>query len=82
MAALVPEPSAPSSGDSAAASAAVAWKQMTAALEKHGDRFQKAFANRLARARRERANPPPTIKKQNFCNAEDVDSTAGSHLDE
>jgi hypothetical protein len=55
---------------------------MVAALEKRGDRFQKAFINRLARARRERANPPPMIKKQNFCNAEDVDSTSGSKVDE
>jgi hypothetical protein len=82
MAALVPEPAAPSTGDSAAASEAVVWKQMVAALEKRGDRFQKAFANRLARARRERANPPPMIKKQDFCNAENVDSSAGSRLDE
>jgi hypothetical protein len=50
--------------------------------EKRGDRFQKAFANRLTRARRERANPPPMIKKRNFCNAENVDSSAGSRLDE
>jgi len=82
MAALVPEPIPAASGDSAAASGAVAWKQMVAALEKRGDRFQKAFVNRLARARRERANPPPMIKKQNFCNAEDVDSTSGSKVDE
>ena len=82
MAALVPEPIPAASGDSAAAGGAVAWKQMVAALEKRGDRFQKAFVNRLARARRERANPPPMIKKQNFCNAEDVDSTSGSKVDE
>ncbi|HJX64397.1 MAG TPA: hypothetical protein VJ860_10665 [Polyangia bacterium] len=81
-AALVPEPSPASTGDSVAASATVAWKQMAAALEKRGERFQKAFVNRLARARRERANPPPMIKKQNFCNAENVDSTSASHLDE
>jgi hypothetical protein len=55
---------------------------MVAALEKRGDRFQKAFVSRMARARRERANPPPMIKKQNFCNAESVDSTAGSELNE
>jgi hypothetical protein len=55
---------------------------MVVALEKRGERFQKAFTNRLARARRERANPPPMIKKQNFCNAERVDSTGGSQLDQ
>jgi len=38
---------------------------MTEALEKRGERFHKAFVNRLARTRRERANPPPMMKKQN-----------------
>ncbi|MGO9291142.1 MAG: hypothetical protein ACLQIJ_20605 [Polyangia bacterium] len=82
LAALAPEPSAPSTEDSASASDAVAWKQMVAALEKRGERVHKAFVNRLARARRERANPPPMIKKQNFCNAETAGSSAGSKLDE
>jgi hypothetical protein len=82
MAALVPEPPASSSADSTVARDVAAWKQMVAALEKRGDRFQKAFVGRLARARRERANPPPMIKKQNFCNAESVDGSAGSELNE
>jgi hypothetical protein len=82
MAALAPQPPAPSTGDSGATGATTAWKQMVAALEKRGERFQKAFVNRLVRARRERANPPPMIKKQNFCNAESVDSRAGNGLNE
>ena len=82
MAALAPEPPAPSAEDSTSASDAAAWKQMLAALEKRGERVHKAFTNRLARARHERANPPPMIKKQNFCTAENVDSSAGSKLDE
>jgi hypothetical protein len=82
MAALVPEPPASLSADSTVARDVASWKQMVAALEKRGDRFQKAFVSRMARARRERANPPPMIKKQNFCNAESVDSTAGSGLNE
>jgi hypothetical protein len=82
MAALVPEPPASFSADSTVARDVAAWKQMVAALEKRGDRFQKAFVGRLARARRERANPPPMIKKQNFCNAERVDGSAGSELNE
>ncbi|MGB8298467.1 MAG: hypothetical protein WCG85_23830 [Polyangia bacterium] len=82
MVALVPEPAAPPTGASVAASDAVAWKQMVVALEKRGERFQKAFVNRLARARRERANPPVMLKRQDFCNAESVDSAAGSKLDE
>jgi hypothetical protein len=55
---------------------------MVAALDKRGERFHKAFINRLARARHERASPPPMIKKQNFCNAERVDGSAGSELDQ
>jgi hypothetical protein len=82
MAALVPEPSAPSAADSTSTSDAGAWKQMVAALDKRGERFHKAFINRLARARHERASPPPMIKKQNFCNAERVDGSAGSELDQ
>jgi hypothetical protein len=82
MAALVPEPTASSTADSTVARNVAAWKQMVAAMEKRGDRVEKAFVSRLARARRERANPPPMIKKQNFCNAESVDSTAGSELNE
>jgi len=82
LVALAPEPPPPSTEDSTSSSDAVAWKQMVAALEKRGERVHKAFVNRLARARRERANPPPMIKKQNFCSAERVDSSAGSKLDE
>jgi hypothetical protein len=82
MAALVPEPRAPSAEDATAAKDAASWKQMVAALEKRGERFQKAFVNRLVRARRERANPPPMMKKQNFCNAENVDRGAGNELNE
>jgi hypothetical protein len=82
MVALAPEPPAPSAEDSTSARDAAAWKQMVEALEKRGERFHKAFSNRLARARRERANPPPMIKKQNFCNAEGVDSTVGSEFNE
>ena len=82
MAALAPEPPAPLAEDPTSAGDAAAWKQMVEALEKRGERFHKAFINRLARARRERANPPPMIKKQNFCNAERVDSSAGSKVDE
>jgi hypothetical protein len=80
MVALVPEPTTSSTADFAAAAAA--WKQMTEALEKRGERFHKAFVNRLARTRRERANPPPMMKKQNFCSAGSVDGTAGSELNQ
>ena len=42
---------------------------MMAALPKAGDRAGKALATRKAASARERANPPPMIKKVNFCNA-------------
>ena len=37
--------------------------------DKSGDKLQRAFNTRHATAERERANPPPMIKKVNFCNA-------------
>jgi hypothetical protein len=83
MVALVPEPPAPSSGaqDATAAKDAAAWKQMLGLIDKRGERFHKAFANRLARARRERANPPPLIRKQNFCTAASGNDRAGSMVE-
>jgi len=61
--ALVPEPATTD------AKAQDAWKKMMAALPKGGDRVQKVLATRRAASARERANPPPMIKKVNFCNA-------------
>jgi len=61
--ALVPEPAATD------AKAQDAWKKMLAALPKGGERAQKALATRRAASARERTNPPPMIKKVNFCNA-------------
>jgi hypothetical protein len=80
LAALVPEP--PMATTAAPSKAATAWKQMLTALDKRGERFRKAFTNRLNRARRERTNPPPMIKKQNFCTAANVNGSAGSELDQ
>jgi hypothetical protein len=62
--ALVPEP-----GPAADPKAQDAWKRLFAALAKAGDRAQKVLATRRAASARERANPPPMIKKVNFCNA-------------
>jgi hypothetical protein len=61
--ALVPEPAAtdPKAQD--------AWKKMIAALPKAGERAQKMLATRRTASARERANPPPMIKRVNFCNA-------------
>jgi hypothetical protein len=62
--ALVPEPAA-----TADPKTQEAWKKMQAAVQKAGDRVQKVLATRRAASARERANPPPMIKKVNFCNA-------------
>jgi hypothetical protein len=64
LVALVPEP-----GSTADPKAQDAWKKMMAALPKAGDRAGKALATRKAASARERANPPPMIKKVNFCSA-------------
>jgi hypothetical protein len=61
--ALVPEPEASDAKDLAA------WKAMLGALVKGNDKVQRAFNVRRASAARERTNPPPMIKKVNFCNA-------------
>jgi hypothetical protein len=60
--ALVPEPASTDP-------AAEGWKQATAALARAGDRLQRVFINRRAASARERSNPPPMIRKVNFCNA-------------
>ena len=61
--ALVPEPPATD------AKAQDAWKKMMAALPHADEHAQKTLATRKAASARERANPPPMIKKVNFCNA-------------
>ena len=47
----------------------VSWKDMLAALDKANEKWSKAFALRRSTVRRERINPPPMIKKVNFCGA-------------
>jgi hypothetical protein len=61
--ALVPEP------PTTDAKAQDAWKKMTASLPRGGEHAEKTLATRKAASARERANPPPMIKKVNFCNA-------------
>ena len=62
--ALVQEPSAtdPSQKDAAAA-----WKSVLAQLDKPGARYGRIFRDRKATADRERAAPPPAMKKLSFC---------------
>src|SRR5262249_21073936 len=64
LAALVPAPAATDAKDQAA------WVALVGTLGNKGnDRYQRTFNTRRASAARERANPPPMIKKVNFCNA-------------
>ena len=48
---------------------AAAWKDLMTAIDKAGDRLGRVFTTRRATVKRERTNPPPMIKKVNFCGA-------------
>src|SRR5262249_47959229 len=63
LVALVPEP--PASDLKAQA----AWKALLVNLAHAGERYLRVFNTRRAAAGRERANPPPMIRKVNFCGA-------------
>jgi hypothetical protein len=69
LVALVPDPAA----DAPAATLA-AWKALAATLEKGDDKLERVFTTRRVTARRERANPPPMIKKVDFCTAAQTDA--------
>jgi hypothetical protein len=47
----------------------VAWQAMLGSIDKSGEKLSRTFALRRASVRRERANPPPMIKKVSFCGA-------------
>jgi hypothetical protein len=66
-----PDPKAPADDAKAQADAKAlaAWKATVASLGKRGERFLRAFNLRRSSAARERVNPPPMVKKVNFCNA-------------
>jgi hypothetical protein len=69
--ALVPEPPATD------ANATAAWKKMQASLAKTPEHLQRVYNTRRAASARERQNPPPVIRRVNFCNAPSVTTTAG-----
>jgi hypothetical protein len=69
LVALVPEPAA---GDVAGQDA---WKRAIAAQGRPGEHLPRLFNTRRAASIRERANPPPMIKKVNFCNAAAMTTT-------
>jgi hypothetical protein len=66
--AMTPDP--PTDGTSSAAREA--WQKVLASLQKPGDRNERAFAKHRAAVRRERADPPPMIKKGSFCGAAEL----------
>jgi hypothetical protein len=71
--ALVPEPPATD------APAAAAWKKAMATMEHSPEHLARTYNTRRAASARERANPPPMIRKVNFCGAGALpDTSAGS----
>lgn len=70
----VPPPTAPGPIPAGAAPApvpanVVAWKAVMAAIDKADARLERVFDVRRATVKRERTNPPPMIKKVDFCAA-------------
>jgi hypothetical protein len=54
-----------------------AWKAMLAAVQKAGERYDRAFTKRRLAVKRERADPPPMVKRASFCGiAETADPAA------
>jgi hypothetical protein len=73
LVALVPEPAATD------AAATAAWKKALATLPHTNEHLQRTFSSRRATSVHERANPPPMIRKVNFCGAAAMtDATAGT----
>jgi len=52
--------------------AAVAWKNAMNLIDKPGSKTARVFRDRKATAQRERANPPPAMKKIAFCGVPDT----------
>jgi hypothetical protein len=71
--ALVPEPPVTD------AAATATWKKLIADLEHSADHLGRTYNARRAASAHERANPPPMIKKVNFCGAAELpDTNAGT----
>jgi hypothetical protein len=71
--ALVPEPPATD------APATAAWKKLYAEMEHSPEHLTRIYNARRAASARERANPPPMIRKVNFCGASALpDTSAGA----
>ncbi len=73
LVALVPEPAATD------AAATAAWKKVLGMLPHTSEHLQRTFNSRRAASVHERANPPPMIRKVNFCGAAAMaDAPAGA----
>ena len=59
-----------------------AWKTLTAAIDKTGDRTTRSFSARRAAVKRERTNPPPMIKRVSFCGAQDLSDRNAAVIDQ
>jgi hypothetical protein len=88
LAALVPEPAPPAAGETdanrtrLATERVAAWKALTAAIDKAGDRTGRSFGARRAAVKRERTNPPPMIKRVSFCGAQDLSDRSAGVVDQ
>jgi len=88
LVALAPEPQPPAAAETDAdrirrmTASVTAWRGMLAAIEKAGDKTARAFASRRAAVKRERADPPPMIKKVSFCTAAAADNHAPTTLNQ
>ncbi|MEO8549606.1 MAG: hypothetical protein ABI678_06520 [Kofleriaceae bacterium] len=58
------------------AAAAAAWQKMSAAIQKAGAEIAQEFEDRRAFAATQRRNPPPKLKKLNFCAAPAAPATS------
>ena len=88
LVALAPEPQPPAATETDAdrvrrmTASVTAWKAMLAAIEKAGEKTARAFTSRRAAVKRERADPPPMIKKVSFCTAAAADTHAPTTLNQ
>jgi len=65
LVAMTPDPA--TNGD--AQEAWNAWQKMLAAVQKSGEHLDHLLAKRRAAVKRERSDPPPMVRKTNFCGA-------------
>ena len=70
LAAMTPDPSEGSS--------LTAWKSMLEAMQKTSEHYDHSFAKHRLAVKRERANPPPMVKKASFCGVAETTASVGT----